>query len=154
MCGHKPRLAASRLNHINLALSQLLHRTQALQLSHQPPTGRAAAAAALAIAAVAGCRLQHTLQLPTLLHALLGKFVGRAVAMSSLAEELGLPWQLLERLLVVRAGVQASSADMSDERQLLQFKEQLMSEVEQTLKQAQDADPTAKWLRTGAYDAL
>jgi hypothetical protein len=44
------------------------------------------------------CCLQLDLRHPLLLRTLLGDFHGRAVTMGSLAEELGLPWQLLMRL--------------------------------------------------------
>jgi hypothetical protein len=42
--------------------------------------------------------LQFTLQEAKVLRTLLGGFYGRAVTMGSLAEELGLPWMLLQRL--------------------------------------------------------
>ncbi|WIA30935.1 hypothetical protein OEZ86_000985 [Tetradesmus obliquus] len=86
--------------------------------------------------------IKLTLQQPELLRNLLGGFHGRAVTPGTLAAELGLPWALLQRLLMQRADtIQAQFADSrTPEAQQVQ-RDELLEAVQHTLMLAQDQAP-------------
>ncbi|WIA11034.1 hypothetical protein OEZ85_011187 [Tetradesmus obliquus] len=99
--------------------------------------------------------IKLTLQQPELLRNLLGGFHGRAVTPGTLAAELGLPWALLQRLLMQRADtIQAQFVvSRTPEAQQMQ-RDELLEAVQHTLTLAQDQAATAQQLRFAASRAL
>ncbi|WIA38401.1 hypothetical protein OEZ86_001727 [Tetradesmus obliquus] len=106
-------------------------------------------------AGVAFINPSHFLQYPMLLRSLLGNFRGRAVTPGCLAEELGLPWHLLQRLFLQRAeAMLADSADSHSPEAQQVRREELLSYVQDALALARNPAATAQQLRFAAHTAL
>jgi hypothetical protein len=101
------------------------------------------------------CLSQRTLQWSKVLRTLLGSFRGRAVTMGSLAEELGLPWTLLQRLFRQHMDYRAASAASSTTEQARQaMQERYTAAADETLRLAQDAAGTATQLQVSGATAV
>uniref|UniRef100_A0A383WAU0 Uncharacterized protein n=1 Tax=Tetradesmus obliquus TaxID=3088 RepID=A0A383WAU0_TETOB len=85
---------------------------------------------------------------PLLLRSLLGGFNGRAVTPGSLAEELGLPWQLLQRLL--QQHIEHRQSQAADQQEV----DKLRSNAERSIRLGQQPEYQAGVLRTAASAAL
>ncbi|WIA11044.1 hypothetical protein OEZ85_011197 [Tetradesmus obliquus] len=98
---------------------------------------------------------KQTLQHPVLQRSLLGSFCGRAVTPGSLAEELGLPWPLLQRLLMQRVDYFLARSDgLSTVEQYDVRRGELVASVQDTMMLAQDEAATAQQLQSAAGVAL
>uniref|UniRef100_A0A383WCH8 Uncharacterized protein n=1 Tax=Tetradesmus obliquus TaxID=3088 RepID=A0A383WCH8_TETOB len=97
--------------------------------------------------------MSQALQHPELLQSLLGGFIGRAVTKGTLAEELGLPWPLLQRLLTQRMDCLLAGGLGMPWFQHMQ-RDELLEAVQHTLTLAQDQAATAKQLHFAARTAL
>eukprot|EP00883_Tetradesmus_obliquus_P006884 jgi/Sobl393_1/1743/SZX61423.1 len=98
---------------------------------------------------------KQTLQHPVLQRSLLGSFCGRAVTPGSLAEELGLPWPLLQRLLMQRVDYFLARSDgLSTVEQYDVRRGELVASVQDTMMLAQDDAATAQQLQSAAGVAL
>uniref|UniRef100_A0A383WBX4 Uncharacterized protein n=1 Tax=Tetradesmus obliquus TaxID=3088 RepID=A0A383WBX4_TETOB len=98
--------------------------------------------------------MPQALQHPLLLRSLLGGFYGRAVTPGGLAEELGLPWPLLQRLLAQRVDSIARMDSSSTSEVYNSRRNELLEAVQHTLMLAQDQEATAQQLRSAAACAL
>jgi hypothetical protein len=101
--------------------------------------------------------LQWTLalQLATVLRTLLGGFYGRVVKIGGLAEELGLPWQLLQRLFQQHIGYRVAAVASSVTEQARQdLQEKMTDAATWTVGWAQSTAATAKQQQTDATAAL